>query len=63
MVEKEKIREEACQVAFPAMGKNDPDVLAVVQIMMEMASQFDYGEGYMFGAPPFGAPSPKYPSI
>jgi hypothetical protein len=37
MVEKEKVRKEACQVAFPAMGKNDPNTLAVDQIMTEMA--------------------------
>jgi hypothetical protein len=51
MVEQEKVRKEACQVAFPAMGKNDPNTLAVDQIMTEMASHFDDGEKiYVLGA-------------
>ncbi|HEY4762492.1 MAG TPA: hypothetical protein VIH75_02365 [Candidatus Sulfotelmatobacter sp.] len=41
MVEQKKGRKEAFQVAFPAMGKNDPNTLAVDQIMTEMASHFD----------------------
>jgi hypothetical protein len=57
MVQRKKLRKEACQVAFQAIGKNDPNTLAVDQIMTEMASHFDYGERSMFWAPP-----PKYPS-
>jgi hypothetical protein len=41
MVEKEKAREDACQVAFPAMGKNDPNIPAVDQIRTQMAGHFD----------------------
>ena len=46
MVEKEKVRKEACQVAFPAMGKNDPNTLAVDQIMTEMAPLRLWGKIY-----------------
>ena len=61
MVEKEKVRKEACQVAFPAMGKNDPNTLAVDQIMTEMASHFDYGERSMSGRPRQNIPAFEHP--
>jgi len=57
MVQRKKLRKEACQVAFQAIGKNDPNTLAVDKIMTGMANHFDYGERSMFWSPP-----PKYPS-